>query len=124
MKKTEIIYKNKHFIIINGNQIRCLEYLSISAIVYDPPYVRIKILNSKENILIFYALREMIQCLPSTFFLCNKATIINLTHVNGIDTYGSSLRLYCKSGDTVLVSRRNSKMIRERFLEITDDPVL
>lgn len=114
MTKTEILFQENQLVILNKSEINNIRYEDIVGVFCDHPYLRLQILNKKSR-LIFFTLEEIISCLPDSFILCNRSSIINLLYVNVFTTEGKNSLLHLTTGDVILVSRRKKAAVKERI---------
>jgi DNA-binding LytR/AlgR family response regulator len=117
MKKAEITFSKERIIISNRSTISQVLYTDIISFVCDFPYVKITISNEKD-ILISGSLWELMLQLPANFILCNRSSIVNLSHVDSLTTEKLKCSLCLKTGNTIIVSRRKVGEIRKRLKEM------
>lgn len=98
-----------------------LKYCDIVAIITDRPYIVIYTKDNDKGILVNSALRDLIEHLPSVFFLSNQSTIINLFYLSAYVQKGSEYLLYLNNGQKYMVARRKRKEFRERLLYLKEN---
>jgi DNA-binding LytR/AlgR family response regulator len=116
MKETKITYLNNRMLIEEKHSIHDLLYSNILYIGYQDYYTFIFTDKDKE-ILICQSLKKLLANLPSDLFaMCNRKTIVNLSHVFLIDNNGQYFLQLNDNNIRINISRRNVKEVMERFL--------
>jgi DNA-binding LytR/AlgR family response regulator len=117
MKNTTITFNDKEIVINYSNKISFIEYSNLICIVFDKPYLIIKIKDN--NWMVPFSLSQMIERLPYFFIQCNKSTIINLFLVESYDKRNRVVQL-C-GGNSYFVSFRKKNEVEKKLLAIRKD---
>ena len=117
MKKTQIQYLEQEMIIEDSNCIFSLQYDIIAYIQYQKPYIIIRLFSGKEHF-IYHSLSHFANHLPLAFLACNQSFIVNLLYIQLIKKEDAKLLIFTKDGKKIYVSRRNHKVIQERYYQI------
>jgi DNA-binding LytR/AlgR family response regulator len=117
MKETKIAYLNNEMVINEKHSIHSLPYRDILYITYNGNYTTV-FSEKRGEIWICQSLNKIIKNLPAgVFSICNRNTIINLSHVVLVNNAGQSfLQLDCNH--QIKISRRRLKEVKEKFLSL------
>jgi DNA-binding LytR/AlgR family response regulator len=115
MIKTEIVFQEDQMVILNKQETNHIYYKDMVGILCERPYLRLQVIDGK-SMLISCCLEKMLSCLPDSFVLCNRSSIINLLHVEAYTTDRNNKGyLQLKTGTVIPVSRRKKAEIRDKF---------
>lgn len=118
MKKDTIKYHETDIFISSFSKNMLLKYSDIVAITTDRPYVAFHTKDNIKGVLVNSTLHEIIEGLPTVFFLSNQSTIINLYNLSIYTQRDSEYLLYMNNGQKYKVARRKRKEFRMRLLNL------
>jgi DNA-binding LytR/AlgR family response regulator len=118
MKETKISYLNDEMIIEDKHAVFSMPYRDIFHITYNGGYTSV-FSDKNGEIWICQSLNKIMKKLPADVFsICNRNTIINLSHVVLINSSKQSfLQLDCNHIQ-IKISRRRLKEIKEKFVSL------
>ncbi|MDR0602689.1 MAG: LytTR family transcriptional regulator [Bacteroidales bacterium] len=118
MKETKVSYLDNRMLIEEKSYIFDLIYNNILYITYQDYYTLVFV-DKRNEVYICQSLKKIMANLPpDVFFMCNKKTIINLSHVILIGNNGQYfLQLDCNDIQ-INISRRNVTKIKKGFLSL------
>ncbi len=121
MKKQKIKCDTRGMFIYSNSEIIALKYYDIIAIVTDMPYTVVLAKGHKKGIYIESGLSNIIEELPSVFFLCNQSAIVNLYYLQVYEEKYEQYTLHLNTGLTFKVSRRKKQAFKERLLYLKEN---
>lgn len=114
MKRCELQFTNTGILLIDGANIRLINYKDIIYFVTDRPYVIIGTEN-KEKIHIHISMSQIVKSLPSNFCMCSQSSIINLSYVDAYEERQHTFWVHLRT-ITVKVSRRYRNILKTQII--------
>lgn len=115
MKRCELQFTNTGILLIDGANIRLINYNEIIYFVTDRPYVIIGT-EQGERVHIHISMSQIAMSLPSNFCMCSQSSIINLSYVDAYEENQCTFRVHLKGGIVFKVSRRYHNIFKTQIL--------
>ena len=117
MNKAKILFRTDKMTIFQKSNMYVFNFKDIIGFFCDHPYVKIETTTSKP-ILIFHSLKEIGQLLPPPFIVCNRSSIINITHIHQVKSTVSKCVLPLVNGREIRVARRRKSNVMKQIYAI------
>ena len=99
-------YKNKEIVLLNQNEVYC--FTTENGVVYA--------ITEKEKLLVKQRIFQLEELLSDNFLKINQSSLANINYIKRFDaSFGGSLIVIFKNGYKDYVSRRQTRLVKERI---------